>query len=137
MHSGPEFENIINSLRNILDSNYTNGIRPYRQITCMAAKYDNLNIACQILQPDVYTDKIAQNVRYLLAMRPDRKVINNDFDVGELIYTLAYTYEDCYDRFIPQGRRQIGGIIMDVLSPHYKKHMIRKGETHIFDNHFW
>lgn len=137
VRSNPEFENMINDSRNALGSNYTNDTKPYRQITRMAAECDNLNTAYQMLQLDVYADKMVQNVRCLLAVEPDKKVINNDFNAGELIYTLACTYENCYDRFTPQERKQMEGIIMDVLSLYYKKHMIEKKETHIFDNHFW
>lgn len=137
VRSNPEFENMINDSRNALGSNYTNDTKPYRQITRMAAECDNLNTAYQMLQLDVYADKMVQNVRCLLAVEPDKKVINNDFNAGELIYTLACTYENCYDRFTPQERKQMEGIIMDVLSLYYKKHMIEKEETHIFDNHFW
>lgn len=93
MRSNPEFENMINDSRNALGSNYTNDTKPYRQITRMAAECDNLNTAYQMLQLDVYADKMVQNVRCLLAVEPDKKVINNDFNAGELIYTLACTYE--------------------------------------------
>lgn len=120
VRSNPEFENMINDSRNALGSNYTNDTKPYRQITRMAAECDNLNTAYQMLQLDVYADKMVQNVRCLLAVEPDKKVINNDFNAGELIYTLACTYENCYDRFTPQERKQMEGIIMDVLSLYYK-----------------
>ena len=78
---------MINDSRNALGSNYTNDTKPYRQITRMAAECDNLNTAYQMLQLDVYADKMVQNVRCLLAVEPDKKVINNDFNAGELIYT--------------------------------------------------
>lgn len=80
---------------------------------------------------------MVQNVRCLLAVEPDKKVIGNDFNAGELIYTLACTYENCYDRFSSQERKQIESIIMDVLSLYYKSHILENEETHIFDNHFW
>lgn len=90
-----------------------------------------------MLQLDVYAEKMVQNVRCLLAVEPDKKVIGNDFNAGELIYTLACTYENCYDRFSSQERKQIESIIMDVLSLYYKSHILENEETHIFDNHFW
>ena len=109
VRSHPEFENMIDDSRNALSSNYTNDTKPYRQITRMAAECDNLNTAYQMLQLDVYAEKMVQNVRCLLAVEPDPKVINNDFNAGELIYTLACTYENCHDRFTPQERKQIEG----------------------------
>lgn len=137
MRSNPEFEHMINDSRNALSSNYSNDTKPYRQITRMAAECDNLNTAYQMLQLDVYAEKMVQNVRCLLAVERDKKVINNDFNAGELVYMLACTYENCYDRFTPQERKQIESIIMDVLSLYYKNHIIENEETHIFDNHFW
>lgn len=137
VRSHPEFENMITDSRNALGSNYTNDTKPYRQITRMAVECDNLNTAYQMLQLDVYAEKMVQNVRCLLAVEPDKKVIGNDFNAGELIYTLACTYENCYDRFSSQERKQIESIIMDVLSLYYKSHILENEETHIFDNHFW
>ncbi len=132
----PEFENMITDSRTALGTNYANDTKPYRQITRMAEFCDILNTAYQMLQLDVYADKMVQNVRYLLAVEPDAKVIGNDFNAGELIYTLACTYENCYDRFKPEERKQIESIVMNVLATYYK-HMVGHEETHIFDNHFW
>lgn len=56
---------------------------------------------------------------------------------GELIYTLACTYENCYDRFKPEERKQIENIIMNVLARYYQGRMLGHEETHLFDNHFW
>ena len=136
VRSHPEFENMINDSRDALASNYTNDTKPYRQITRISAECDKLNTAYQMLQSDVYADKMVQNVRCLLAAEPDEKVINNDFNAGELVYTLACTYDNCYDRFSTGERKQIENIIMDVLALYYKKHFIGNEETHIFDNHF-
>lgn len=137
VRSHPEFENMINDSRDALASNYTNDTKPYRQITRISAECDKLNTAYQMLQSDVYADKMVQNVRCLLAAEPDEKVINNDFNAGELVYTLACTYDNCYSRFSAGERKQIENIIMDVLALYYKKHFIGNEETHIFDNHFW
>lgn len=137
VRSHPEFEQMITDSRDALSSNYANDTLPYRQITRMAAECDNLNTAYQMLRLDIYAEKMVRNARCLLAAKPDRKVINNDFNAGELIYTLACTYENCRERFTPQERKQIESIVMDVLSLYYKNHMLGSEETHIFDNHFW
>ena len=138
VRSHPEFENMIDDSRNALSSNYTNDTKPYRQITCMvAANATTWNTALP-RQNGTYTQKrCGVRTHTFAAAEPDPKVINNDFNAGELSYTLACTYENCHDRFTPQERKQIEGIIMDILSLYYKKHMIGNEETHIFDNHFW
>lgn len=133
----PEFESMINDARTALAANYANDTKPYRQIGQMALYCDILNTAYQMMLLDVYADKMVQNVRYLLAKEPDQKVINNDFNAGELVYTLACTYDNCYNRFTPQERKQIESIIMTVLKRYYKNHILGNTETHIFDNHFW
>ena len=133
----PEFENMINDSRTALSTNYANDTKPYRQITRISEYCDNLNTAYQMLQLDVYANKMVENVRCLLAVEPDTKVINNDFNAGELIYTLACTYENCYDRFKPEERKQIENIIMNVLARYYQGRMLGHEETHLFDNHFW
>lgn len=137
MRSNPEFEQMITDSRDALGSNYANDTLPYRHITRMSAECDNLNTAYQMLRLDIYAEKMVKNVRCLLSAKPDKKVLNNDFNAGELIYTLACTYDNCYNRFSPQERRQIESIIMDVISLYYQKHMLNNEETHIFDNHFW
>ena len=137
VRSHPEFENMISDSRDALSENYANDTKPYRQIARMYIACDKLNTAYQMLQQDNYANKMVQNIRYLLAVEPDQRVINNDFNAGELVYTLACTYDNCYDRFTPQERKQIETIVMDVLSRYYLKHILCKEETHIFDNHFW
>ena len=107
VRSHPEFENMITDSRNALGSNYANDTKPYRQITRMAVECDNLNTAYQMLNWMIRRKKWYKNVRCLLAVEPDKKVIGNDFNAGELIYTLACTYENCYDHFSSQERKQI------------------------------
>lgn len=79
---------------------------------------------------------MAQNVRCLLQTEPDENVLANDFNAGELAYTLACTYETCYSRFSTQERQQIEELLLSVLN-RYIPHIIGKEEVHIFDNHFW
>lgn len=137
VRSHPEFENMITDSRDALSINFANDTKPYRQIARMYTSCDNLNTAYQMLRQDNYAEKMVQNIRCLLAVEPDRQVINNDFNAGELVYTLACTYDNCYDRFTRKEREQIEKIIMDVLSLYYRNHIIGNEETHIFDNHFW
>ena len=85
----PEFENMISDSRDALSENYANDTKPYRQIARMYMACDKLNTAYQMLQQDNYANKMVQNIRYLLAVEPDQQVINNDFNAGELVYTLA------------------------------------------------
>lgn len=133
----PEFESMISDARTALSVNFSNDTKPYRQIGMMASFCDILNTAYQMTQLDIYADRMVQNVRYLLAVEPDQKVINNDFNAGELVYTLACTYDNCYERFTPQEHKQMESIIMSVLERYYKNHILGYEETHIFDNHFW
>lgn len=133
----PEFRSMIDDARTALAANYANDTLPYRQIGQMVQYCDILNTAYQMMQQDIYADRMVQNVRYLLKAKPDPKVINNDFNAGELVYTLACTYDNCYDRFTPQEHKQIEGLILTVLDNYYKSHILGHEETHIFDNHFW
>lgn len=137
VRSHPEFENMINDSRDALSTDYRTDSKPYSKVTRMATYCDNLNTAYQMLQLDVYANKMVENVRCLLAVEPDPKVINNDFNAGELAYLLACTYENCFDRFTAPERKQIEQLVMDILSRYYKEHILGYEETHLFDNHFW
>lgn len=133
----PEFEAMITDSRTALSINYANDTKPYQQISKMSECCDNLNTAYQMLQRDVYADKMVQNVRYLLQSEPDPQIIENDFKAGELVYTLACTYDHCYQRFNQTEREQIENMILKVLKEYYFNRILGKKETHIFDNHFW
>lgn len=137
VRSHPEFEIMIDDARDALSINYKTETKPYSKITQMAASCDKLNTAYQLLQYGLYANKMVENVRCLLAVETDSKVIANDFNAGELAYTLACTYENCFDRFTGQEQKQIEEILMTILSRYYQKHILGQEETHIFDNHFW
>lgn len=137
VRSHPEFENMIDDAREALSTDYTYDTHPYGKITKMYTYCNNLNTAWQMLQLDVYADKMVKNVRCLLAVEPDPKVIANDFNAGELAYLLACTYENCFDRFNTQERKQIESIVMDILERYYKGRILGHEENHLFDNHFW
>lgn len=137
VRSHPEFEIMIDDARDALSISYKTETKPYSKITQMAANCDKLNTAYQLMQYELYANKMVENVRYLLATEPDPKVINNDFNAGELVYTLACTYDNCFHRFTDKEQKQIEGIILNVLSLYYKKYILGQDETHIFNNHFW
>ena len=137
VRSHPEFEIMIDDARDALSISYRTETKPYSKISQMAASCDKLNTAYQLLQYELYANKMVENVRYLLATEPDPKVINNDFNAGELAYTLACTYDNCFNRFNSKEQKQIEKIIMDILSLYYKKYILGQDETHIFNNHFW
>lgn len=137
MRTHPEFETMVDDARDALSISYKTETKPYSKITQMAASCDKLNTAYQMLQYDLYADKMVENVRYLLAAAPDSEVIGNDFHAGELAYTLACTYENCFDRFNAKEQKQIEEILMTILSRYYKERILGQEETHIFDNHFW
>lgn len=137
MRTHPEFEIMVDDARDALSISYKTETKPYSKITQMAASCDKLNTAYQMLQYDLYADKMVENVRHLLAVAPDPEVIGNDFHAGELAYTLACTYENCFDRFNTKEQKQIEKILMTILSRYYKGRILGQEETHIFDNHFW
>ncbi|WP_300701566.1 DUF4962 domain-containing protein [Bacteroides sp.] len=137
VRSHPEFEAMIDEGRNALSIDYSNDTKPYNQITLMAADCDKLNTAYQMLQRDLYADKMVKNVRCLLSTEPDPKVIANDFNAGELVYTLACTYDNCPDRFTPEERKQIETIIMNTLTQYYTSRILGREENMFFDEHFW
>lgn len=137
VRSHPEFENMIDDGREALSIDYRNDTKPYRKITRMSASCDKLNTAYQLLQRDLYADKMVENIRCLLTAETDSKVINNDFNAGELAYTLACTYDNCRDRFTSQELKQMEEMMLGILSQYYSKRILGHEETHIFDNHFW
>lgn len=135
--SHPEYGHMIDDSRRALSLDFSNDTKPFRQVALMAAGCDDLNTAYQLLQRDIYADKMVKNVRCLLAVEPDEKVIANDFNAGELAYLLACTYDNCYDRFTSQEREQMEKLMMKVLEKYYKGRILGHDETHLFDNHFW
>lgn len=136
MRRNPDFEDMIAESREALAADYRTDKAPYRQVSQMYVHTDYLNTAYTMFQREVYAEKMVQNVRCLLAVDVDRKVIGNDFKAGELAYLLACTYETCYERFTEQERKQMEDIILTILDE-YTPHIINKEEVHIFDNHFW
>lgn len=137
VRSHPEFELMIDDARNALSQNYSTDSRPYNLITRIATDCDKLNTAYQMMQRELYADKMVKNIRCLLATEPDPKVIANDFHAGELVYTLACTYENCYNRFDATELKQIETIIMNVLSEYYYSRILGCEENMFFDEHFW
>lgn len=137
MRLHPEYEIMVDDARDALGINYKTESKPYSKITQMAASCDKLNTAYQMLQYDIYANKMVENVRYLLAVEADSNVIANDFNAGELAYTLACTYENCHSRFTNRELKQIEEILMTILTRYYENHILGYEETHIFDNHFW
>lgn len=137
VRSHPEFEAMIDDARDALAMNFTNDTKPYSQITLITANCDKLNTAYQMMQQNIYADKMVKNVRCLLAAEPDPKVIANDFNAGELVYTLACTYESCTDRFTSKEQKQIETIILNVISQYYNSRILGREENMFFDEHFW
>ena len=103
----------------------------------MSENFDKLNTAYQMLQYDVYADKMMANVRCLLKQEPAKDFINNDFKAGELVYLLAATYENFYERFTEQEHKQIEKIIMGVLGFYYNGRLLGREENMFFDEHIW
>ena len=136
MREHPEFEAMITDSRTALATDYRNDTLPFRRITMMYDHNNNLYTAYRMLEREIYADKIVQNIRCLLNAEPDMKVISNDFNAGELIYTLANAYETCRAKFTPEELKQIEELMLLTLRMH--KERIYKNEVDIFfDNHFW
>lgn len=136
MRQSPDFERMISEARDALAMDYRTDTAPYKKISLMYKHANYLHTAYMMMQRDVYAEKMVQNVRCLLQTEPDENVLANDFNAGELAYTLACTYETCYSRFSTQERQQIEELLLSVLN-RYIPHIIGKEEVHIFDNHFW
>lgn len=136
MRNHPDFEPMITESREALAMDYRTDKYPYRKTSLMYIHTDYLNTAYTMFQRDVYADKMVQNIRCLLAQEPEQRVLDNDFQAGELAYVLACTYETCYERLTSDERTQIESIILRILRQ-YTPHIVGKEEVHIFDNHFW
>lgn len=136
MRKHPEFESMIADSRTALATDYRNDTLPFRNITRMYDLNNNLYTAYRMFGRDIYADKMVQNIRCLLNTEPDMKVIRNDFNAGELMYTLANAYETCHDRFTEEELGQIEKLMLLTLGNHERR--IRENEVDIFfDNHFW
>lgn len=136
MRKHPEFESMIADSRTALATDYRNDTLPFRNITRMYELNNNLYTAYRMFGRDIYADKMVQNIRCLLNTEPDMKVIRNDFNAGELMYTLANAYETCHDRFTEEELGQIEKLMLLTLGNHERR--IRENEVDIFfDNHFW
>lgn len=130
MRQHPDFEDMIAESRDALAMDYRTDKAPYGQVSLMYIHTDYLNTAYTMFQRNVYAEKMVQNVRCLLAVDVDKKVISNDFKAGELAYLLACTYETCYERFTEKERTQIEEIILTILDQ-YIPHIINKEEVQI------
>lgn len=137
VRSNPEFEEMINDSRKALAMDFSTDTQPYKHVFTMSEYCDNLNTAYQMLQRDIYAEKMVANVRCLLSQEPELKFIENDFNAGELVYLLACTYENCYERFTTEERKQIEQNIMNVLSHYYNKRILGREENMFFDEHIW
>lgn len=103
----------------------------------MSENFDKLNTAYQMLQYDLYVEKMLTNVRCLLKQNPTKNFMGNDFKAGELVYLLAATYENFYDRFTAQEHQRIEEIVMKVLDFYYKDRLLGRTENMFFDEHIW
>ena len=137
VRSHPEFEAMIDDARTALATDYTYDTRPYKKITQMAEYCDNLNTAYQLMQYELYAEKMVKNVRCLLAKEPEKSVIDNDFNAGELVYTLACTYDNSLERFTEEERKQIEEIILNTIRLYYNRRIVGREENQFFDEHFW
>lgn len=133
----PEFEEMITDSRDALSLRYNTETRPYTKITRIAADADRLNTAYQMMGLDIYVNRMVENVRRLLAVERDEQVIANDFNAGELVYTLALALDVARDKFTPAEQKAIESLMMDVVWQYYDKRYLGYEETHLFDNHFW
>lgn len=137
VRSHPEFEEMISDSRDALALRYDTETRPYTKISRIAADADRLNTAYQMLGLDIYANRMVANVRRLLQVGRDERVIAGDFSAGELIYTLALTLDVARDKFTPEEQKAIETLIMDVAWQYYQDRFLGHEETHIYDNHFW
>ena len=136
MRGHPEFESMIADSRTALATDYRNDTLPYRKITRMYELNNNLYTAYRMFERDIYADKMVQNIRCLLNAETDMKVLRNDFNAGELMYTLANAYETCRDRFTAEELKQIEALMLLTLDCH-KDRIMRNEVDMFFDNHFW
>ena len=120
----PEFEVMVDDARTALAMDFSTDTQPYKHVFAMSENFDKLNTAYQMLQYDVYADKMMANVRCLLKQEPTKDFIDNDFKAGELVYLLAATYENFYERFTEQEHKQIEKIIMGVLGFYYNGRLL-------------
>ena len=81
----------------------------------MVVQCEKLHTAYTLLQRDVYADKMAQLVRWLLPSPVTDRQIENDFYAGDLAYLLACTYETCYDRFSVKEREQMEQLMERII----------------------
>lgn len=137
MRSHPEFEEMITDSRKALAMDFSTDTQPYKHVFTMSEYCDNLNTAYQMLQQQVYADKMVANVRCLLPIEPDERFVQNDFSAGELVYLLACTYENCYAYFSSEEREQIEARIMKILSYYYEGRILGREENMFFDEHIW
>lgn len=132
----PEFEQLIADSRSALAFNLKSDSDPYSKVTQLFGHQHSLLTAYLMFQLDIYKEHLIQNIRYLLANPNEDKAINNDFQAGELAYSLASAYEYFYNDFTPKERKQIEHIVHKVLVKYYANSIVYN-ENHIFNNHFW
>lgn len=137
VRSNPEFEVMIDDARSALAMDFSTDTQPYKHVFAMSENFNKLNTAYQMLQYDLYVEKMLANVRCLLKQNPTKNFMGNDFKAGELVYLLAATYENFYDRFTAQERQRIEEIVMKVLDFYYKDRLLGRTENMFFDEHIW
>jgi len=137
VRSNPEFEVMIDDARSALAMDFSTDTQPYKHVFAMSENFDKLNTAYQMLQYDLYVEKMLANVRCLLKQNPTKNFMGNDFKAGELVYLLAATYENFYDHFTAQERQRIEEIVMKVLDFYYKDRLLGRTENMFFDEHIW
>ena len=63
----PEFEVMVDDARTALAMDFSTDTQPYKHVFAMSENFDKLNTAYQMLQYDVYADKMMANVRCFLS----------------------------------------------------------------------
>ena len=136
IYTHPEYNLMVTSGREGLAANYATDTLVSNHVSAMVVQCEKLHTAYTLLQRDVYADKMAQLVRWLLPSPVTDRQIENDFYAGDLAYLLACTYETCYDRFSVKEREQMEQL-MERIIKFYKRRFFGGTENHIFDNHLW
>lgn len=136
VYKHPEFNDMISQARIGLAVNYSSDTDPYSKVSEMSENSIRLHTAYTLLQREVYAEKIAQYVRWLLAVDFDEKRLSNDFFAGDLATLLAIAYETCGHIFTIGEKEHIQSLVNTIFK-YYRPIMFGHEENHVFNNHFW
>lgn len=135
--SHPEFKNLRSRAATALQNDYSVLPNPYDKAADLKNDIQFLYQAYYLTQQKVYSDKMLEVLRVLLAHPvSDAQLFASNFGSTDIAITFIETYDLLYSQLSADEKSAVEELLMRVARYYFKMYCGAQ-ENHIFDNHFW